>query len=560
MTTLDLTKIAPWSGDTPDLLTRTLSHIARAAVVLADGSEVALDVEDGRLSFDENRVPRVELSLTCRLPNDAQLAQLDPRAGCRVTLAVGYLRPNGVEDVQDAVDLDMRSRAVNRPRDVVTVVARSDEAIVLDDAPTNGSTLTGTSTVDAIVKAIRLSIPGALYVNPASLTGPAISLGPMTDKWDTIADLADRIGAQVYDDGKRGWVIEPAGSAIATPVATLATGSTGTITEISDDLTRDDDWYNRVQLTYEWRDNAGQERRIIAVRSINSGAYAATSGQVKTMDVRRNIPTSTTEAISSATSLLARAVNRGRLVEITAISAYWIRPGHTVEVIFPNGEVELHLVSAVEFDLRTGLMTLATRLPDNLVAGGSAGGVLLDDDFERYDGTLGIPNIGPSWSAPSFLITSGRMEQTQTSSTVAVATVDTGVKDHDVEADLTWVTNSGVGLLARGVSSTTYLLLASEAAGAAYRLYKVVSGTATLLTTFVGTTSDGVTYTSRITVTGNVIEVWLNGTPLGTHDLSGDPHQATFTASNATRVGIRNARQNGSTHHYCERITAREVS
>lgn len=563
MTALDLTLVTPWSSDTPDLLTRTLTHLARPAVTLPDGSEVTLDVEDGRLSFDENRVPRVELSMACRLPTDAaQLALLDPRTACRVTLAAGYRRPNGVEDVQDVVDLDLRDRNVDRPRDVIELVARSDEAIVLDDSPTNGATLTGTSVVDAITKAILLSIPAATVDStamPGGGIGPATTVYPMTDKWDTIADLADRIGAHVYDAGKRGWVIAPAQGAIAAPAALLATGPTGTVTDVKDALTRDDDWYNRVQLTYQWRDGAGQDRRLTAVRQVNTGPYAATVGSVKTNDVRRDVPTTNAGAIAAADSLLARGVTRGRLTRVTAVSTYWLRPGHTVEVAFPTGEVELHLVSAVEFDLRTGLMTVTTRLPDNTAGTGSAGGLLLDDDFERFDGPLGIPAIGNPWSAPSFLITGGKMEQTQTNSTPQLALTDVGVLDHDVEADFTWNATAGIGLVFRARTTATFLLLTMESGGSAYRLYKFVSGTPTLLATFVGTSTSGVTYNSRATIKGNLIEVWLDGTPLGTHDLTGDPNVSTFSAANATQVGVRNNRNASTMHHYTERITARET-
>lgn len=560
MTALDLSKVAPWSSDTPDLLPNVLGHVCQVTATLPDGTDVTLDPEGGTLSFDENRVPRVEARITCRLPDVAVQASLDPRTNVRLALAAGYVRPNGAQDVQDMVDLDLRDRRINRPRDVMDLTARSDEVLVLDDSPQAGATITGSTVVNAITSAILSSVPTATVdasAVPGPNVGPATTVYPVTDKWSTIADLGDRIGCQVYDAGKRSWVIEPAMGAIAAPVAYLAAGAGGTMTDLDDTLTRDGDWYNRVQLTYEWRDGGGLDRRVIATRSVNSGPYAAVPGSVKTLDLSRGVPTTNPAAIAAADAILSRSVTRGRLTRIVAPSAYWLRPGHTVEVTFPSGDIELHLVSAVEFDFGTGLMTVDTRLPDNAAGTGSAGGILVADDFERFDGPLGIPNIGPSaWTAPSFLITGGRIEQTQTNSTIAIASVDTGVANHDVEAVLQWVGNTGVALVARAVG-TTYIMLIFDTSGTVCRLYKVVSGVATqLVTTSAFTTTSGVSFTSRLTAQGPLISAYHNGTLLFTHDLTGDANLAALSVG--TLVGVRNARNAAGTHHYMESITVKE--
>lgn len=354
---------APWSTDTPDLLTRSLSHVVAARVVLPSGETYTLDLQGGRLGFDETRSPRVSAELAARVPTDAALlGRIDPRTGARVELDVGYVRPGGVVDVHTIADLVLRSRPVSRPDDVMTLTAESDESLVIDGSPVVGAAFTSANTTTAIRDVLRAVFP-TLSPTVTSPVGPAITQGPYEDRWDLVLDLADRIGARVFDDGLRVWHIDPA-PVIGAVAADLSVGSSGTITTSDAELGRAD-WANVVLLTYRWRDTSDVEHTITATRRVQTGPYAANVGNSKILPVEREVSTTQTEANAAAAALVARSVTRGRSLVVRAVSAYWLRPGDTVNVTLPTGPTEQHLVVSVEFDLALGLMQVTTRLPDN---------------------------------------------------------------------------------------------------------------------------------------------------------------------------------------------------
>lgn len=354
----------PWASDTPALLTRSLSHVVAARVVVAGAETIPLDVQRWRLSFDETRAPRVMAFLDARVPtDDAQLARIDPRTGARLEVDLGYVRPGGAVDVHTIANLNLRRRPVSRPDDVMALEAHSDEALVIDNAAADGAAFSAASTSAAIVAALALAVPGA-GITPVVTTGagPAVTQGPYEDRWDLVQDLADRIGGRLYDDGLRVWHLDPA-PVLGTVDLELAVGINGTIVTSDADLSRDE-FFNQVLLRYRWRDTSDVEHTVKAVRRIQTGPYAAAGGNTKTMLVEREVSATQTEANAAAAALVARTVTRGRSLSVSAVSAYWLRPGMTVNVTLPAGPTEQHLVVSVEFN-DSGLMTVVTRLPDN---------------------------------------------------------------------------------------------------------------------------------------------------------------------------------------------------
>jgi hypothetical protein len=259
-------------------------------------------------------------------------------------------------------DLVLRSRPVHRPDDLMTLTAQSDESLVIDNAQEVGGAFSRASTVLAITVLLQGTFP-AIALNVTTAAGPAIAQGPYSDRWDVLLDFADRIDARLYDDGLRNWWLTPA-PVLGTPAHTLAVGSSGTVLTSDSGLDRDE-WANKVILRYQWRDTGDVDHTIVSTRRITSGIYAAVVGNTKSLLVERSAATTQAEADTAATNLVKRTVTRGRSFNVTAISAYWLRPGHTVTMALPVSDPEDHLVQAVTFDLAEGTMDVTTRLPDN---------------------------------------------------------------------------------------------------------------------------------------------------------------------------------------------------
>lgn len=366
---------SPFQADTETLIKESLRQIVRARATHPDlTGALELGLEDCTLEWDERRAPRVTAELTVKVPdNIADLSVLDPRTGVRVEIDCGYIRPGGDEDVYTIADLGLRSMRINRPENTISLSLASDEMLVVDASPAATGNVTGTSSADAIAKLIKVGVVPAPKITNTTSSG-AITVDPVTDRWATIADIADRINAQVYDNGLREWFIAPTPNIAATPNATFDIGDEGTITGGQATLDRND-WFNYVFLRYKWTNTSGVAQEVRATQYVNAGPYSVTGPASKRIYMEeREVPTSQTVANAAALSILKRFLTRTRTYSLTAIAAYWVRCGDTVSVNLPSFVApELHIVQRVRFLPLQGLMELDTRLPDNEISVGSGG-------------------------------------------------------------------------------------------------------------------------------------------------------------------------------------------
>jgi len=349
--------------DTPALLAGAHGHVCRLRL---DGEDQALDAELGDrvvVTFDESRSPRAAVDVT--LAQRAGLA-LDPRAGARVEVDAGYRRLDGSEDVHALVDLGVRS---SRPRwdvDELQLQGAGDEARAIDASPAVVESVT------AATSALGVTALLARCLNPAptlttTINGPAVTVDKIEDRWQALVDLADRAGAQLYDDGLRRWRFDPVPQLLAgEPDLAVTVGAGGTILVAEEGVERDT-WHNYVMLVYRWRNAAGSDQQIVATAYVSTGdlgIYGPAGRRIFRDD--RNVATTQAEANGAAASVLARLFSRGKTLTFRAVAAYWLRPGMTVDVTLPDGSTRRRLVASVRFDTLAGVMDVSTRLPVDL--------------------------------------------------------------------------------------------------------------------------------------------------------------------------------------------------
>lgn len=107
------------------------------------------------------------------------------------------------------------------------------------------------------------------------------------------------------------------------------------------------------------------EKVVVGTAAVTAGPYApANAGGRRVFREERDVPTTQAAANGAAATLLGRRLAEGRTLDLEAITAWWLRPGHTVAVRLPSGGREAHLVVAVDANLTSGRMRVATRLPD----------------------------------------------------------------------------------------------------------------------------------------------------------------------------------------------------
>jgi BNR repeat-like domain len=104
------------------------------------------------------------------------------------------------------------------------------------------------------------------------------------------------------------------------------------------------------------------------------------------------------------------------------------------------------------------------------------------DRFHRPDGPLGLPEAGRPWttSKAGLALIDGEAVASGPLGPI-MAVTESGLIDADIEAEVRWDSNTGVGLIAHYATTTNYLLLNVEKNGTEVNLYKIRDGVTTLL-------------------------------------------------------------------------------
>jgi hypothetical protein len=200
-----------------------------------------------------------------------------------------------------------------------------------------------------------------------------------------------------------------------------------------------------------------------------------------------------------------------------------------------------------------GVSPLGDLIPDDRTAvAAGADQVLFTEGFSQANGSLrSVWTVG----AGGMQVSDGYAVSTAADNTPDLAWTDLGTADVELEGEFWYTGQAGFGLIARLVSANTYLLLTLESGGSAFRLYKVVSGTATLLSadTTTAVVREQAWARVRMLVRGNTIQGFLNGWSRVAAELS-SPDSTTFAGQ--AKHGIK-LNPNGAGVHRCRRFVAK---
>lgn len=368
---------SPYRFDVEDQHRYSIRHKYSAIAHPRYGDPFELDVEDCNVTFDSSWSPFIQANLSVKLIEDAgQLAALDPRNGCRVSIYMGYTYDGFIDDVNLVADLHVRSRTVDRPDNQIKFRLESDEALAQDFKALSWHgqpPLTGINEFVAYHAEIaqRPTAPVIISDFPAAYGASSLAgmvQAPGQDSLRMLSDAADRLGIWIYVDGSRRWNIRNRPQYAGDTALKLSTGATSTILDVSSVLTRGDvegsGFHNAVCLKYMWKDSGGVDRIIYGNAAIDSGPYDFTEIGYNTFYDDRPYPVTDATIANYAASMALRSLaGRGHQMSITAHAAYWLRPGMTVTVQLPLGDQERLLVRQVTFNPTTGTMQLALFQP-----------------------------------------------------------------------------------------------------------------------------------------------------------------------------------------------------
>lgn len=330
---------------------------------------IVLDVITCTVTFDEDAFPRVSASLAIKIPDDsAVLDLLDPRLRVQIEIDAGYRYAGGVLDVHPFVVLDLRERVVQRPQEQVVLSAQGYECRLLDTCVLTPVTYDASDDAGAVLAArLAYHAPGAATaVNRLAAKTFLEGTDEIDEEVGAVPadlqdDIADRADAVWYYDGLSQWVIESNPTIAGRTTHWLSVGNGGTLTATESSLNRER-FYNTVVVKHTWDGGSA-----VGWAAVTSGDYAVASVGRKAKVIERDYKGSANTAKAAARAMVTRGVSRGRQVSVeSGAAAYWLRPGHTVQIQLPTGEAERHLVARVDFDLPSGSMHVTTRLPEDV--------------------------------------------------------------------------------------------------------------------------------------------------------------------------------------------------
>lgn len=337
------------------------------------GDPLELVVNDGNVTLSEAWSPHAQVSLSCAGGlSAAQLASLDPRQAPKVEVHAGYVYPGGADDVQLLTTAVLAERRVVQPGDNLELEANSAEMLAQDVIWLEA---TQTRSYPGVAEAIDalLDYAGAGTLNlyhdmgkayRSDLTS-AVELERGASVWEIIYHLASQADRwlRVGPDGT--WHCTARATKASTTSVYLATSGTGSIVTRADDVLSRNGYYSAAMITYSWKNSSGVEQLITGTWAPPAAAGMKGAGQ-KTLVLERKGRATQSGADNMAKATVRNMSTRGASYQVDAVAAYWLRPGHTVQVTLANGTTARHICKQVVFHLGSGSMTVTTREPSNL--------------------------------------------------------------------------------------------------------------------------------------------------------------------------------------------------
>lgn len=348
------------------------SHTVRVQVdAYRGGSLVASDlpVAGGSVAVDATSDVRRQLDLTIADPTLAPKAgdttgPLTP-FGTELYVRRGIAFPNGtvewvplgwfrIQQVSASLGLDaLKVQGVDRSRTVA-------DAKFL--TPTQSVT---TNTVpNEIKRLVQQAIPGAVFTDTTGSTSSTPDLVWEQERWPAISDLARSIGAEVFFDAD-GKCLLRAVPSISNAVAWYVDAGEGGVMVSGSQETSRESTYNGVVATGERTDQFAAYTSTKTDDDPASPTYwLGPYGQVPYFYTSASITTQA-QADAAASGLLARTKGLTRSVSLSSIPNPALDAGDVVQVVFPDGTYERHIVDSLTIPLDPSeAMPIGTRSTD----------------------------------------------------------------------------------------------------------------------------------------------------------------------------------------------------
>lgn len=246
-------------------------------------------------------------------------------------------------------NLGIRSIQRNKLNGETLVTLSSDEAILQDYAWVSATPYTPTTTDVRTLTNYVLDKIGATLVSSAvtgTFDNTDVKWLPGQSGWDFINPIVQKANLVLYCNEARQWSLITASATSGS----LELDDTSNVVELTSSLDRSTDWFDSCVVEYSWYNGTAQETAY--------DIYAP-SGAVKTKNVK--IVDTPYPGAGQAQALTERALTRGEIFEVNAVSNYDARPRQNLTVSITGEPLKTAIISSISWSLPSDRMFINIR-------------------------------------------------------------------------------------------------------------------------------------------------------------------------------------------------------
>jgi hypothetical protein len=204
------------------------------------------------------------------------------------------------------------------------------------------------------------------------------------DRWAAITDLARAIDVSVGVDSVGGWAID-APRFNTDPAWTVASGEGGVLVTGVTSYSRREQ-YNAVGIRWDNADGSGGLAYIVDADPDSPTYYDGPFGRKPRPEETLSTVTYVGQAIRAAATLLEQYKGKTRSVSLTSIHNPLLEPNDILEVHFPDGSIERHVIDSISLPLDGGTMSMETRITRIFGIDYNEADVIYESEIYTYDG------------------------------------------------------------------------------------------------------------------------------------------------------------------------------
>lgn len=352
------------SGAFLQALRQSRTPYARADL-FSGGSLIAsnLAISDGTLNIDAGSAVRRTATVSIASADLVPWIATDRLApyGNELQIRLGITYPDRSLESVPVGRLRIDEAAITTGSNLTTLQC-SDRAKNLAEAQllTPVQSITSHTIPVEITRLITDALPGQVVTDQTGTTTKVTLTSWSQDRWGAISDMATSIGAEVIFDPNGTAFIRPVPTLTTTPVWTIDAGMLGVLVAAQRTLSRQN-VYNAVVARSDPIDGTPPIQAIAYDLDPHSATrWGGPFGQVPRFYTSPLITTST-QGTLAAKAILARSVGSAFSVNFTAAPNPALDGGDVIQIAYPTGQVELHMIQTLSLSLSTGAMTGTTR-------------------------------------------------------------------------------------------------------------------------------------------------------------------------------------------------------